>query len=384
VIGRSGEVRGALLFAHDQPGFFGAEIEDLVVAIAGHAAIAIDNAELMRAANVEIERRRQAERAEDLLAAIVTSSSDAIVSKDLNGVIATWNQGAQRLFGYTAEEIVGKPVTLLIPAELQDEEPRILERIRRGERIEHFETIRRRKDGSLVDISLTVSPVRDRNGIIVGASKIARDISERKRDERQRELLVAELSHRVKNTLATVMSIAQQSFSTNATIEQARRSFEGRIRALAQTHSRLAETNWSGVLLETVVLDELAPYQTEDSANVVVSGPPLALNARSAVSLGMAFHELATNAAKYGALSVRSGQVAVEWTVDRQSDLLSIHWRETGGPHVQPPERRGFGRLLLERALTSDLKGVVDMRFAEGGLDCTIALPIADNVTSTM
>jgi PAS domain S-box-containing protein len=126
---------------------------------------------------------KQAEQASQRLAAIVESSGDAIVSKDLNGVIASWNQGAERLFGYTAEETIGKPVTLLIPPERHDEEQSILERIRRGESIEHFETVRRRKDGSLLDISLTVSPIRDTRGNIVGASKIARDITRRKRVE---------------------------------------------------------------------------------------------------------------------------------------------------------------------------------------------------------
>jgi PAS domain S-box-containing protein len=126
---------------------------------------------------------KQAEQASQRLAAIVESSGDAIVSKDLNGVIASWNQGAERLFGYTAEETIGKPVTLLIPPGRHDEEQSILERIRRGESIEHFETVRRRKDGSLLDISLTVSPIRDTKGNIVGASKIARDITRRKRVE---------------------------------------------------------------------------------------------------------------------------------------------------------------------------------------------------------
>jgi PAS domain S-box-containing protein len=126
---------------------------------------------------------KQAEQASQRLAAIVESSGDAIVSKDLNGVIASWNQGAERLFGYTAEETIGKSVTLLIPPERHDEEQSILERIRRGESIEHFETVRRRKDGSLLDISLTVSPIRDTRGNIVGASKIARDITRRKRVE---------------------------------------------------------------------------------------------------------------------------------------------------------------------------------------------------------
>ncbi len=119
------------------------------------------------------------------LAAIITSSDDAIISKDLNGIVTSWNKGAERLFGYSAEEIIGKPILLLIPADRQSEEPGIIERIRRGERIEHYETIRRRKDGSPIDISLTVSPIRDGTGTVVGASKIARDISERRRADEQ-------------------------------------------------------------------------------------------------------------------------------------------------------------------------------------------------------
>ena len=128
----------------------------------------------------------QAQAATAQLAAIVTSSKDAIISKDLDGVITSWNKGAEALFGYTAEEPIGRPVTLLIPEDRLDEEPQILERIRRGEAIEHYETVRRRKDGSLLDISLTVSPLRDASGRIVGASKIARDITERKRDRSRR------------------------------------------------------------------------------------------------------------------------------------------------------------------------------------------------------
>lgn len=127
--------------------------------------------------------QRIAERESRLLSAIVDSSDDAIVSKDLNGTITSWNKSAERLFGYTAEEIVGKPVTLLIPADRQDEEPRIIARLKAGERVDHFETLRRRKDGTLLDISLTISPVRDERGQIVGASKIARDITQRKRAE---------------------------------------------------------------------------------------------------------------------------------------------------------------------------------------------------------
>ena len=142
----------------------------------------------------DIEARKQAERAALLLAAIVDSSDDAIVSKNLNGIITSWNKAAERLFGYTAAEAVGQSVTMIIPPDRQDEEPRILARLRRGERVDHFETIRRCKDGTLLDISLTISPVKDANGRIIGASKIARNITERKRIEKA--LLASETNFR--------------------------------------------------------------------------------------------------------------------------------------------------------------------------------------------
>ncbi len=129
------------------------------------------------------ESRLQAEQFRSGLAAIVESSDDAIISKTLEGVITTWNQGAERIFGYTAEEAIGKPITLLIPANQIDEEPAILQKLRRGERIDHYETIRVRKDGTLLDVSLTVSPVKDPTATIIGASKISRDITQRKRME---------------------------------------------------------------------------------------------------------------------------------------------------------------------------------------------------------
>jgi PAS domain S-box-containing protein len=329
------------------------------------------------------EKEQHSERDALQLASIVESSDDAIISKDLNGVVTTWNRGAERLFGYTAEEAVGKSITMLIPADHLDEEPGILRRIRAGERIEHYETQRLRKDGSMVDISLTVSPMRSSNGTIVGASKIAHDIGDRKRAEAQRNLLVAELSHRVKNTLATVISIARQSFATNPDAVEAQRSFNARIRALGQTHTRLAEAHWSGVPLETVLLDELAPYRHENGANLRISGPVTILSARQALTLGMAMHELATNAAKYGALSTELGVVEVRWDVDAEGKQLRITWTEHGGPAVVPPRRNGFGRLLIEKVLASDLGGDVSMHFAESGLECAITVPLSVDLPAT-
>ena len=152
---------------------------------------------------VDISDRKRADHDAQRLASIVESSDDAIVSKGLDGIITSWNRGAERLFGYTAEEVIGKPITILIPEDRMDEEPEILGRMRRGERVDHYDTVRRRKDGSLIDISLTISPLKDADGRIIGASKIARDITERKRAQEQQKLLVNEMQHRIKNSLAT-------------------------------------------------------------------------------------------------------------------------------------------------------------------------------------
>ena len=160
------------------------------------------------------QRIREREASYRGIAAIVESTDDAVLTKDLNGVITSWNSGATRLFGYSADEVIGKPVTVLIPAERHDEEPTILARIRRGERIDHYETVRQRKDGSTIDISLTVSPVKDPEGKIVGASKIARDISERRRAEQQQRLLLREMDHRVKNLFALASGVVSLSAST--------------------------------------------------------------------------------------------------------------------------------------------------------------------------
>ena len=149
------------------------------------------------------------------MAAIVESSDDAIASKDLDGIVTSWNSAAERLFGYAAKEIIGQHIAVLAAPGREDEMPMILQRIRRGERVHHYDTLRRRKDGSLIEISLTVSPIRDGRGRIIGASKIARDVSERRRREEERELRLGELRHRVKNLLAVVGAIAHQTTTKN-------------------------------------------------------------------------------------------------------------------------------------------------------------------------
>jgi two-component system CheB/CheR fusion protein len=321
---------------------------------------------------IDISERKRAEVIAQEFASIVEYCDDAVLSKDLNGVIKTWNKGAERLFGYTAAETVGRPVTMLIPADRQDEEPGILERLRRGERIDHYETVRLRKDGSLIDISLTVSPVRNGAGRIVGASKIARDITERKRAQEHITLLAREVDHRSKNLLALVQATVH--LTKGDTAQELKSAIEGRIQALANAHSLLSQSRWAGADLRGLILEELAPYCHDAEPRVRIEGPSLALEPNTAQSMAVAVHELTTNAVKYGALSVPTGRVLVEWAWTPDG-AFTFRWTEEGGPRVEVPAHRGFGTRVLERLVRGPLKGDVRYDWRGEGLVCEITAP---------
>ena len=276
---------------------------------------------------VDVTERRRTEIDAARLAAIVSSSEDAIVSKTLAGVVTSWNAGAQRIFGYAPDEMIGQSIKRIIPPELQTEEDEILAKLRRGERIEHFDTVRVAKDGRRVDISLTISPIRDGAGVIVGASKVARDISERKRHEQMQRLLFDELNHRVKNTLATIQAIASQSMKRAATPRDFVTGFNGRVQALARAHDLLVQRKMQGATLRELLRDHVALGPVKD-ARLDLSGPEVMLGARIAVQLALVLHELATNARKYGALSAVNGRLSIAWTVEMQRGReLVLTWR---------------------------------------------------------
>jgi PAS domain S-box-containing protein len=226
---------------------------------------------------------RESEQRLRSLASIVEFSDDAIVSKNLNGIITSWNRGAERIFGYSAEEIIGRPITIVIPQDRQDEEREILARIRRGEHIDHFETVRQRKDGGLIVVSLRISPVKNGEGKVVGASKIARDITEQKRSQERIATLAREAEHRSKNLLANVQAILMLSQSDTA--EGLKRAMAGRIRALANVHSLFVATRWSGAELSSIATQELAPYFEEDKKRVRIDGPQLLLEPNAALAV---------------------------------------------------------------------------------------------------
>ncbi len=323
---------------------------------------------------VDITERQHIDEMKEHFSAIVASSDDAIISKNLDGIIRSWNQGAERVFGYTPEEAIGRHVSILIPADRLDEEPGIIERIRRGIRIHHYETKRQRKDGSLIDISLTVSPIKNSRGDVIGASKIARDITERKRAEETKELLLQEIKHRVKNTLGTVQAIASQTFRDAP--PQEREAFTARLRALSAAHDLLTQRDFDQVSARQMTARALAPFQENRAERIHMRGDDIILNANQGLLLAMAIHELATNAVKYGALCNETGEVHVDWQIGEESGRrLVFHWRESGGPPVTLPSRKGFGSMLLERALQQE-QGGSRITYAPTGVHCTLEMKL--------
>jgi len=326
--------------------------------------------------NRDVTERKQIEadlrKTEQWLASIIQSSDDAIVSKNLDGIITSWNKGAERIFGYTVEEAIGQPIIMVIPHDRWDEERTILTRIRRGERIDHFETVRQGKHGSKIVVSLTISPIKNAEGKIVGASKIARDITEQKRSQEQINTLAREAEHRSKNLLANVQAMVN--LSQADAVEDLKKAIEGRIQALANVHSLFVATRWIGAELSAIAKQELAPYSATGEKRVRIDGPQVLLEPNAAQAIAVILHELATNAVKYGALSEADGQIELIWSHEADGQL-NLRWSETGGPAVKAPTRKGFGGRIMEQMI-GQLKGKTRFDWNSEGLVCEITLRV--------
>jgi PAS domain S-box-containing protein len=450
---------------------------------------------------------RASEEAQARLAAIVTSSADAIVGKTLDGTVTTWNKAAERMFGYSASEMIGQSIRRLVPTDRQAEEDTILSRMARRESIERHEMMLVAKDGRTFDASITISPIRDAEGRNIGCSKIIRDISDRKqaaqalqaskdrlqlcldaaqlgwwqydprrgvvsgdarykeifdlttdempieeikklvhpddaerfwtdrevwlssvdrkphadeyrvrrrdgvvrwveahwlayfgdasrergfadvvgtaqditerkeREERE-HLLMREINHRAKNMLSVVDAIAHQ--TTTRTPEHFIERFSERIQALSANQDLLVRHAWHGVEIESLVCAQIAPFADLIGSRIVVRGPELRLNAASAQAIGLALHELTTNAGKYGALSRHEGHVYVCWEIN--SEIFTMSWTEREGPPVSAPERRGFGRIVMETMAERSVDGKVELDYAPSGLAWRLTCPAANAV----
>ncbi|MFZ1883936.1 MAG: PAS domain S-box protein [Rhodoplanes sp.] len=332
---------------------------------------------------VDITERRLAALDARRLAAIVESSDDAILAKNLDGIIITWNQGAGRLFGYTADEAVGKPVTMLIPEDRYDEEPNILARIRRGERIDHYETIRRRKDGSLVEISLSVSPILSADGRIVGASKIARDITERRRAQEKQQLLLREMNHRVKNLFALASGLVRLSARSATTAQELASKVGERLAALARAHDLTVSSVVSGAdssarpaTLHALIAAIMSPYDDQSSSGngrTTITGPDIPLSGDALTAIALLLYEFATNAAKYGALASAEGRIEIAC---REGKHFSLTWSEHGvSPVQQRPEGEGFGSVLERATVQDQLNGEIEREWKPDGLTIRLSFP---------
>jgi two-component sensor histidine kinase len=215
------------------------------------------------------------------------------------------------------------------------------------------------------------------------ALKEAREREQRRKVELRTRLLVAELSHRVKNTLMTVVSLARQTLRRSSSLQAFEQAFMGRLQALAAAHALLLRSNWEDMDLAELVSEALKPFRRRDGGNVVASGPAVLLPPRIALTLNLILHELATNAAKYGSLSVEQGRVAIDWVLEGQGSRLVLNWRESGGPSVAQERSVGFGTTLIRRSAGFEMGGDVTLDFAPTGVTCRLDLPLTGTAGET-
>lgn len=362
-----GVVIGKFMTYREAPHLFTDEEATLSLTIARQLGFSIERNRIKDAHQQAEERLR---RSEERLRAILDSADEyAIITLDDNGCIASWNIGAERLLGYSEAEIVGQSGAIFFSPEdraegVPEKEMQIAGRDGRAAN----ERWHCRKDGSRFWGSGVMLPVRDGSGPDRYV-KIFRDRTEERRAEQRQNLLIGELNHRVKNTLATVQSLAEQTLKTAASPRAFANAFTGRLLALAEAHDLLTRVAWEPVQLADVA-DSVLGAWVEDG-RMTLTGPNVLVSPKQALAFAMALNELLTNAIKYGALSSPAGRVVISWECE---DGCLIRWEERGGPPVASPLRQGFGVRVLNRALANELGYPVDLQFKPAGVTCTIRM----------
>ncbi|MBF9233650.1 PAS domain-containing sensor histidine kinase [Microvirga alba] len=357
---KGGRVAAALLVHQVEPRDWRDDEEVLAQQVAERTWDAVERALAEKAL-------RQSEgRSRDILESI----HDAFYAVDPEWRFTYVNRKTEELWGRRREELMGRVFWDEFPDAVGSEPYRA-----------HINAMRSRHPIQLESLSsldhrwldISIFPTADG-----GLSVYFRDITERKRAEAHRELLLNELNHRVKNTLATVQSISSQTLRNADVTGEARAALESRLFSLSRAHDILTQQNWEGAALGEIVARALEPYRGERESRLHSSGPEVRLLPRAALAIAMALQELATNAVKYGALSNEVGTVDIRWSLDHEAQppLLSLIWEEAGGPSVQPPQRRGFGVRLIERSLVQDLQGRAQIDFAPSGVVCKVDIPL--------
>ena len=317
--------------------------------------------------STDIEALHQAQNAvkksEDSLRLFVDHVHEyAMIQSDADGNIVSWNPGAERLFEYAPADVVGKPFSMFTAGDDADGQ---LEAAGNSRWLV-------RKNGTRFWATFVSEPVYGESGSLHGIANVVRDDTERKQTEDRLLTLVGELNHRVKNTLATVESIASQTLLQSLQPAEFMSHFRGRVHALARAHTLLNRTSWDGAVLSDIIQEQLAVLEAAE--RVVCTGPYVSLGAQSSLALALLLHELGTNARKYGALSAPAGRICIDWRID--DAILKIDWVERGGPGVGSPQRRGFGLKLIERGLLG-VDGQARFQFDPAGWMCGIVIPLS-------
>ena len=328
----------------------------------------------------EKKRAEAAQENERLARAVIASANEAVMVVDLDGVITHANAAAQSIH---EKEVIGLSFASEFPLVFPDatglmQSGDLVQMAADGNSIQGIEALFPNAP-RVKDYLVSAAPLRVANDAIVGSVVTMVDLSQRKAAEKQQLLLMRELDHRVKNTLALVLSISSRSASGEETLEGFQKSFTGRIQALAATHTLLADNSWKDLSLKDIVAAEVAPYIGEATDRVEFAGLNISVLPRAAVAFGLVIHELVTNAVKYGALSVPKGRVRVieDASLD-SSQPLGITWEESGGPPVREPTRKGFGRTVIARSLQYTPEGGATIEFAPEGVVARIRVPRED------
>ena len=323
----------------------------------------------------DVTERKASERGNSELASIVATSIDAIVSVDLAGNATSWNAGAERLFAIKAEEIIGKPFRTAFSEITPAEDTKYREQLADGGAHE-FDIRQKLRDGETRDLWVTSSPMREADGRVIGSSFILRDVTPHKQREEHVRFLMRELTHRSKNLLAVIQAMARQSLTSGLPPEEFVRRFGERLAALAGSHDLLSSVDYKGASLMELIRSQLSHYEDLFGTRIVLAGVDILLRPEAAQNIGIALHELSTNAAKYGALSNETGQVMIAWGFrDEAPRRFAMSWRESGGPPVVVPTRKGFGTIVMDRTTGIGMGGRSAVSFEPGGVVWSIDVP---------
>ncbi|MDV3457492.1 PAS domain S-box protein [Sphingomonas sp. HF-S4] len=335
------------------------------------------------AVTIDVTDRREAEarlrESETRFRTIFEQANDFLITTTLDQVITSVNPAVAAALGYPEHEIVGATIgDFMAPDQLALAMEAFEQKVREGGSTRLTVTVRAR-DGRPLTWEINSQLTTDAEGKPIALHAIGRDVTEAKRAETHLRLLVDELNHRVKNTLAIVQGVARQSFKDATDPAIARAAFEGRLAALSEAHNLLTREHWGTVSMAQIIGDAVAPHGGKQD-RFSLAGPDLPILPKTAISLALAIHELATNAVKHGALSVPEGRVAIRWArglADGRA-RLSLVWEERDGPEVVTPTRRGFGTRMIERGLAAELGGQVTIEFRRAGLICTVDAPLPE------